>query len=372
MIDLFDSFSDRIHSPSKLAIMPVSRLLIEAPFRIDGFQFIPAGGVDLAGLAFRPTANFQDYWDDEIGIAHLKGESLRNVCTAMTDATPEVFETNASVAFIVSIAAAAVNRTSHQEDVRFLSLLSQEAERALDWIRFNFCQFDLPATLPGVAGSWTDSNAFICAGILDTQSRASEFLAGEATLHSVVSKGLGLELYEKQCALIDGVPLPSSLDGEVGGIAQHGLRLFSDVMNANTNTSKFLRAMTLMEFLAAPFEYQRFQDSKKDIIAHVAGTHEDYMQLLDSFRQLSDLKNGSSGNQEGYRTLIIHHGRFLEEILPDIGQQRSLFRELQEYTSKVIQDFLKLRDSAWTEMQDHRKKRRELLFAETKRQANNP
>ncbi len=85
-------------------------------------------------------------------------------------------------------------------------------------------------------------------------------------------------------------------DGEVGGIAQHSLRLFSDVMNANTNTSKYLRAMTLLEFLASPFEYKAFKENKKEIIAHIAGSIREYDQLLGRFRELSDLK--AENNQQ--------------------------------------------------------------------------
>jgi hypothetical protein len=371
MINLRNAFSDHLQPPSKLAIMPVSRLLIAAPFRIDRFLFIPAGGVDFTGFEFPPPADLQDHWDDEIDGAYASMMTLRNACTAMTGGIPKVFQNNTSVAFVVEEAAAAVNRTSHQEDVRFLSLLSQKAERAMDWIRFNFCRFDLPATLPGVAGSWTASNAFVCACILDFGRQPSEFVAGEAILHSIVSKGLGLELDEIQCARVDGDRLPSPLDGEVGSFAQHALRLFSDALNANTNTNKFLRAMTLLEFLAVPFEYQKLKESKKDIAAHVAGTHQEYIQILNRFHQLSDLKSDASGNQEGYRTLMIHHGRFLEEILPDIARQRLLFREIQSYTSTVIHDFLDRRHLKWTDICDYRRARRESLAAAKKTHTNN-
>ena len=64
----------------------------------------------------------------------------------------------------------------------------------------------------------------------------SYLIAGEAIDCSVVAKGLGLDLN------VDFPDkLPAATDGEVAGVAIHGLSLFSDVMTANSDTIKFVR-----------------------------------------------------------------------------------------------------------------------------------
>ena len=60
---------------------------------------------------------------------------------------------------------------------------------------------------------------------------------------------------------------------------------------------------------------------------------------------------------------MIHHGRFLEDILPDPRDRARLFRELQCYTGKVIDDFVKRKTQTWSEIEEYRRKRREELSA---------
>jgi hypothetical protein len=228
----------------------------------------------------------------------------------------------------------------------------------MDWIRFEYCRFDRPHTLPGLAGTWDDSGTFACVLVFDPRLGRATMIGGDIALHSVVSRGLGLELDDSQCRLLDGGILPHASDGEVGAVAQHALRLFSDVMNANSNTSKFLRAMTLLEFLACPFEFQKFQDSKKDIAVHIAESRGSYAELLQKIRRLSDLKDATSGAQVGYRTLLVHHGKFLEEVVPTHREQVALFLEVQGYVSQVINDLVVRRDCRWQAIIDYRRQRR--------------
>ena len=44
-------------------------------------------------------------------------------------------------------------------------------------------------------------------------------------------------------------------DGEVGAVARHALRMYSEVLEASTETSRFIQMMTLIEFLAAPNDF---------------------------------------------------------------------------------------------------------------------
>lgn len=360
-IDIRDEFEDELDH-SCLVVMPVSRLTLEIPFKIDKFRFFPADSIDFRLLNIAKPVCVEDFFiaDD---LAAIEGEAIAKFASSLSGATTEIFETSAVVAFKPEHDLTTANGT-HDDVLQCIAILSQEAERAVDQIRFDFCRFDLPETLPGVAGTWAGSEAYGCAVLFDSIAKSGQIVAGEVLLHSVVSKGLGLELNAIQRCSTD--KLPSSDDGEVGGVAQHAMRLFSDVMNANTNTSKFLRAMTLLEFLGSPFQYQKFQESKKGVIAHVAKNFGDYQRLLQRFKQFSDLKCETTNAQLGYRTLLVHHGRFLEEVIQSHVERRSLFLELQGYAHAVISDLVSHKHSDWEEVVEYRSNRRSKMLSEAK------
>lgn len=356
--------TDERNSPCGVGIfvlMPISRLLLESKFDIDGYQFLPAGTVDVDALNIADLPSLDDL-TDENGARTAKADELRRLCTSLVgEDLKDVFDSNAAVWFTTTKATA---RKNHKEDIDLIAVLSQDAERAVDQVRFDYCRFDLPDTLPGTVGTWMGSETFCLAILYDPDTKSSELIAGEALLHSVVSKGLGLELSDCQCGGVES--LPTRADGEVGGIAQHGLRLTSDVMNSNTNTSKYLRAMTLLEFLASPFEFQTFKKTKKDIAIHVAKTHEEYLSLLERFRRLSDLKDESSDTQLGYRTLMVHNGKFMEEIIPNSRERASIFLELQRYSGMVIDDLIERKHQPWSGIVEYRKDKRARLLSQAK------
>lgn len=360
MFDVLHELENLLQDDAYLVILPVSRLVLESPFRVGEYRFFPAGSLDLNKLELEPPLDLNGLWgNNRPGVLWLEGEDLRKAAASLTEATIEIFESNAAIVFVPKTD---LNLgTTYDDDLRLLVHLSQTAERAMDRIRFDFCRFDLPDTLPGTAGTWSGSNAFCCAIVYDRSNRTARLLAGESLMHSTVSKGTGLELWSSQCASADDSPLPTPSDGEVGGIACHALRLFSDVMNSNTNTSKFLRAMTLLEFLASPFSFQKFQDGKRNVIAHLTQSCTMFDLLLDRFRQYSDKKDTVTGQQTGYRTLMIHHGRFLEDILSNPSEQTALFRELQQYTAKVIYDLMERRTDRWIDVVQYRKQRKDAI-----------
>ena len=117
-------------------------------------------------------------------------------------------------------------RANHQQDLVLLRRLGEQAERALDVVRFELCRFDVSDTLPGRAGSWTDSGPYCGSLLFDPNDCESWLIAGPTTVSSVVVRGIGLE--------IEHHPehrLPYRRDGEVGAIALHGLSLFRTSLN---------------------------------------------------------------------------------------------------------------------------------------------
>jgi hypothetical protein len=50
---------------------------------------------------------------------------------------------------------------------------------------------------------------------------------------------------------------------------------------------KFIQALTLLEFLADPRDYRKFEDVKKIVARYVATTREEYARILERFLELT-------------------------------------------------------------------------------------
>ena len=76
-------------------------------------------------------------------------------------------------------------------------------------------------------------------------------------------RGIGLPLVR-----IDESEFPK--EGEFGHIVQHALSLYTQLIESNSNTSKFIQALALLEYLADPRDYVKFEKVKKVIARYVA------------------------------------------------------------------------------------------------------
>lgn len=333
---------------SRLVFMPISRVLVEEPHTLASLQILPPEFCDLK--QFRPI--LPQSFDSA---AQSGSGNSRELLTSITGFGLEVLSDSAIVAFIAKIDWDRFLIANHDDDIELLRVLSQIAERSFDLVRFYSCRFDLPDSLPGTVGSWDGSGPYLGAMIYSPFDHESYLIAGEAIDCSVVAKGIGLDI---DFDLSESIPL--STDGEVAAIASHGLVLFSDAMRSHNDTLKFVRIMMLFEFLANPNEFRNWQKLKGDIACHVARTKQEYHDICERFRQLTSL-NSASNEQIGLRTLIVHHGRFLEEIVPTRAERKALFRQLQMYSGKVLEDMLSNKGMTWTAFQTWRAERKTAL-----------
>ena len=233
---------------------------------------------------------------------------------------------------------------------------SETAEEALDYIRFNYCRLDLPDSLPGRAGSFNDRSSFSSAIFYDGDNNESYMIGVEILTH-LISCGIGLDIGH-----YDGGPHVAR--GEVGHIVRTALSHFGFAMEANSQTSKFVQAMSLLDYLSAPTRLMNMKDAKKEIAAHVARDEIQYRECLDRFQQLSGKKVGDL--ETGYRTLVVHLGERLENIIPDRGDRSLLFQELQRYIGKIIHDLINFSDRDWDHVETYRKERRRELLSSNK------
>lgn len=346
---MHELFFDLMTNPSqkRLVVMPLTRLLFYEPFEIDGFYFFPPGSTDLMSLRPIPNKTLESVGERADVIA-LEGQNLREVSTSLTGFDLEILANSPLVAFNVEIGWEEFLEANHEYDISLLKLLSSKAERALDIIRLFYCRLDLPNTLPGQIGSWEGSGEYLGALLYSPEDHESYLIAGAAIESSVIVRGLGLELdTDPQLAL------PSPRDGDVAGVVLHGLSLYSEALNSSNETIKFIRVMTLFEFLASPDECQSWKKLKGDIACHCARDKASYLSLCERFRALTSIED-ASGKQIGLRTLIVHNGKLLPELLPGIKERASLFRELQGYAFAVLTDMLSNAGASWEKYLEYR------------------
>lgn len=345
MNSLFDALSkDPVRL--KLVLMPITRILIESSVSIGQYRIFPPGHVSLRGL--RPVPNSTLASGEDSWVVKLSGQKLREAKTSITGFGLDVLSQEPLVGFTTEIDWDEFLSADHVYDRQLLHQFARDAERAADLMRFELCRLDISATLPGRIGNWSSMPGFLGAMIYTLEDNESYLIACESNHPTSVTKGIGLDLVGYGADRV-----PDASNGEVSAVAIHALSLFSEVLEAGSDTVKFVRAMTLLEFLATPDGYRNWKKLKGDIVCHIATDKPSYHRLCQRFEELTSIM-ADSGKQVGLRTLIVHHGRYLEDIIPEESDRRSIFRELQGYIGKVLGDMLDRSSMTWTEFCDFR------------------
>jgi len=329
-----------------LVIMPLTRLLFYEQFSIGIYNFFPEDIFDIDEFNPRENINLEQHLNEEK--ANLNGDALRGVLTSYTGFDVSVLRNNPLVVFPSKMDWGCFKMSNtHEDDLDLIKRLSSEAEKALDVIRFHYCRLELPDTLPGAIGSWTGSADYLGAMIYSPRDDESFLIGGSAVECSVVIKGLGLEvdnIYHKE--LLD----PRT--GEVAAIASHGLSLLSDAMASTNETVKFVRMMTLFEFLASPDEYKQWKKVKGEIVCHSAKSKSHYVELMERFRYFSS--SIVDDVQVGLRTLIVHQGKLIQELINSREERNALFEEMHTYAFNTLSDMIEFQDLTWKEFSDKR------------------
>lgn len=334
LINIFSPTADEA-----IVFMPLTRVLVESPTHIGRLSIFPPGDLQLDPSEATP----------------LPRKSLTHFQSKITGFSFELFKEFAAVGFCTDITSEKLQQHDHDADITLLSQLAGFAEKSFDLLRLNCCRLDLPDTLPGPIGIWDISTPYIGALVYFPNENSWCELAGDAASYASIVSGIGLDL--DGCETFDP---PSELDGEVGAIAAHALLLLSDAMHARNDTAKFVRCMTLLEFLGSPDEYKQWKKLKGEIACHIAQDKTDYLKRIEELRSFTSLDNGCN-EQAGYRTLIVHHGKFIEDILPNRKDRQALFRKLQEYCHAVIGDMIDNAHMKWEDFLEFRSQKKKEL-----------
>lgn len=209
-----------------------------------------------------------------------------------------------------------------------------QAEEIVNIFRYIFCNFDKVSNLPQRAGYIKDN---LCGFLLfSCAMQASTFISGK---NYIANKTIGIPLkvnVEHMKPTIDF--LFNSLyknNTEVSNILKHAIRLYSDILYMPTATNKFMQAMTLIDYLGNPFDFQNMQKNKAKIAPFSADSYTQYNKICERFKLLTSQKD-DAGNQIGLRTNIIHNGKSIEELIVEGYKIDLVLRELQFYICNFI------------------------------------
>jgi hypothetical protein len=237
---------------------------------------------------------------------------------------------------------------------------SESVDRAcLDYVRFKTIRnLHDSEGLSCRIGQVAETNMMMAGMIVYSPAEDEGIIVAGAAFTHCVTQGLGMSLDQ-----YDWDQLPGS--GETGMFARRGLRMYAELLEAGTLTSKFVQAMMLLEFLAYPDQYAKMEDVKKVIARYFAPIQSvEYAKLLNRFWDLTgreekivDPTTGKAVRKHlGYRTRIVHLGERLEDMVPSTKDQSSLFAELQHYITTVLKHMILHSDLTFEEYREERNK----------------
>jgi len=296
--------------------MPLARVTLDFPIISAGIAALyPSRFVDFGVL--HPLPNGSD------------SGSLREVCNAASGVDPGVIADHVVIAFPVSFRWETIYNTSYQSNLEFIRLLSETADRlCLDVMRFHLCRLAVPDALPGRAGQ-LDSNHMMAGALLYNAARQEARVLGGAAFTHIVTVGLGLPLESVS-------PSDFPQTGEVGNVVRQGLALYSDLLEANNQTAKFIQSLALLEFLAIPDDYAQFKKVSPIVRRYLTDDDQENARLKDRLTELTGKRAPSTNAHLGYRTRIIHIGDRLSDLVPDADDRKQLFEELDGYIRAMI------------------------------------
>ncbi len=338
-----DLNSDPDIEKTQLIILPIDRRRISEPIFTEDYSVFPPGEFQINHQHIKKFdgKNFED---------EIPTTSLRDYITEFTKIKIEAFETLPVIVFFSKLCVYEEFRfQSHQEDEYLLKQLSTEADVMMNLIKFFNGDYLNPENLPSRPGIW---NSRYSAAIIYYPSISTGYIISREVEHKNFIKGIGMDVTD--CTKITANPLVYGEIGEVGSIVKHALRLHGSIMETDEPTLKFTQIMTLFEYLAMPFDYEKAHKVKGAIGIHVSQNKTDYHHFCNRFEEIGIGRKIDGVRVHGYRTVIIHLGKRLEDLIPKKADQDALFKELNIYAYTVIKDMLFRSMYSWDEFEEYR------------------
>ncbi|BBP70855.1 hypothetical protein PHLH6_28590 [Pseudomonas sp. Seg1] len=314
--DLCKAYKKYFQEDCHLAILPLSRLVTDrSVFLPYGVMIYPQGRLNLASI-------------------HVDNKQLTKVAYSQISASNVrlgQLDKHPLLVIPLKFSWEELKRGSHSAHLEMIARISEITDSlCFDVINYQNCKLEHLAceTKPANAGQLMSNSMMSAALLVKSDAMNSVLLAGAAFTH-VTTKGLGLDLRQPEW---DRFPQY----GEVGKIAAHGLSLYSQMLQTQSATSKFVQALSLIEFLACPDDFMKFQDIKKVVSKYVTNCPKEHERLMDRFRELTGKKDETTKQEVGLRTNIVHIGARLEQLIKSRSERENLFRELDGYVRAML------------------------------------
>lgn len=316
--DLIGGYSWFLDRGWSLLIMPTVRLhLAKSVFFPDGIGLFRAGLCELDAL--RPR------------LPSLDGTELSEACSAKSGVSLDFFSREALFALPCKLDSSRLKTLSHKLQLEFVRDVSDWISyRALSYLCFKYGNLDSIESAPCHPGQ--SKNGYTAAMVYPCEEREAIVLAG-SVFPSVITQGIGLTARQPEW---DSMPL----DSEVGHILDHALLLYSNLLGTSCQTSKFVQAMSLLEYLSLPFEYIQFKKIRPILTNYVARSSDHHAELNQRFKT-------EIFGKEGLRTQVVHHGKRLEDVVVSPTKRAQLFRELESYIRPIIEHLLSNSEKSW-------------------------
>ena len=316
-----------------ICILPLPRIYIEKHEEWCGFHFFPSGDNEISEI----LSEFHSEDKDQI-VEEFTSQTLLFVKHTVQD-----------------------HLYSGQHHGELLQEISERVKPMLDLIRFIFCRYDRGHSLPGYPGQISNGRAGLILFSLKYNWAIARII--DDFFSHEITKGHGLTI---EClAILRTYDIFGGTLGEVGNIAKHALSLNSMTLETNSLTSKFVLTMSLLEYIANPDSYQKFQEVKKEIAAHCTDNNNGYLALLTRFNELTGKKTKDECGviqYEGIRTRLVHLGQRLEDVVDDSESAIKIMNEIQRYSYQAIESMLLHSHMDWSDFIEHRKMLREQII----------
>lgn len=332
--DLNLAYKDYIKNDCHIVVLPISRLHVDKTiFLPSGVLIYPKGILNFDKYKLDDNSIFDNYntetYEDE---DFVKLQSFLSGIT-IKDCEEETF-----IVLPISFEWESIYKCTHSYHMNFIRTLSEIIDEAgLKYLKYKNSNLDynLESSLPSYAGQL--SSNFIMSSCLLINGKTNELriLGGNAYSHHF-TYGVGLKIDQPEF-----INFPKN--GEVGKVASHALTLYIQMIQTQSTNSRYVQALSLLEYLAYPKEFRVFKDVKKIIAKYVAKDIVERDYLYERFLELTGKKNKVTKEELGLRTLIVHIGGNIESLL-SLEDREKVFIELDSYIRYIIDFMIKYSD----------------------------
>jgi hypothetical protein len=290
--------------------LPIYGLTLTNKIRINHFTIYPKFRIDFEDFFVKYTLypySIEDSLDED------KYYEIRNKKKQYLN----LFSEHTLLAFPFEINYEKYINCNYEYEMNVLEHLCDYAEIILDIIRYYECNYNdkfNSLTSPGYCNDGFSTSLIFMNKLNSFRIHAGQVLNFAPTVEARITLSKVREVENNVLTKLDC--------NETGNIARNALYLNSSIINANSNNSKIVQILQLIDFLMLPYEYGSFKKIKGNFICHIAQNKKDYHTLSERFRELTDTN--------GLRTKILHGGKNIEEIL-SYTEINNLFNELHGY-----------------------------------------